>query len=166
MPDGLAEDRAVGYQLNKTVLFPAGNRWASSKQLLLVFLTMARHGTRFWLRLSNGDKHRLPGFVFREWLERHWIVRVGKSTIARLAANIVDVIADGKLALMNLKRETLCSIPSSWRAVERARIYAEGGIREAGERQRAIQDMCSGPQSEANSFSRPDVESFGSLGRK
>lgn len=126
---------------------------------------MSRHGTRYFLKLSNGEKHRLPGHLFREWIERHWIVRIGRSTIARLADRIIDVLVDGTLALMNTDRTLLVSIPSSWRAVERARIYADGGIREAAERQRAIQEMC-GPQSEANSFTRPDVESFGTLGRK
>jgi len=103
---------------------------------------MAKHGARFTVTLEDGKKHRMPAYRWREWVERKWLLRHPESTNARLAPGYQIRIIDGEWGLYNANKEWCASIPSSWAAVERARVYSPKGIREAGERQRAIQEMC------------------------
>lgn len=104
---------------------------------------MAKHGTRFTITLPDGKKHRMPAYRWREWVDRKWIVRRAESTNARLAEGYhIRFDENGNPGLYNSNRVYMASIPSSWAAVERARVYSPRGIRESAERQRAIQEMC------------------------
>ena len=94
-------------------------------------------------------------------MERKWFV-VAAPRIAKARIGVFVEFVGGQVHVTNHNIKFSYPIPSSWRAVERARVMATGGIREAGERQRAIQEMC-GPLSVRNQITRPDIESFGTL---
>lgn len=122
---------------------------------------MAYAKKQYFIRLANGQKHRLRGDRFREWIDRKFAYVVGER-IANLAPDVTLYLVDGELQPFLPNDLQGKSIPSSWRLVEGARVYHQRGIREAGERTRAIQEMC-GPQSIKNEICYPDLESFGTL---
>lgn len=123
---------------------------------------MARAKIKFTISL-NGIVHETSGAIFREYVSLGWLVETRKRH-ARPAKGVDGWIdhRDRTIHLVNTEAKIGVSIPCSWSACEKARVYSERGIREAGERQRAIQEMC-GPLTQKNSFSYPNVESFGSL---
>lgn len=100
-------------------------------------------GKPYQIRLSNGDKHRLPRSTWREYAEKGWIVATSER-VARLADHMEAWFDElGCLQMLNTITDEGFPVPSSWRLVENAAIYSQrGGSLDPDTRQREIQLMA------------------------
>lgn len=74
----------------------------------------------------RGFRWRVPNAEWGEYVRRGFFERVS-SRVAQLRRGVDIVWEDGRHALRDRSRQTEVSIPSSWRLVERAALFATNG---------------------------------------
>jgi len=103
---------------------------------------------RYQVVLSGKIPHEINAINFLTMVGAGWLYRTGPNT-ARVKPGILAWVEGPELRLKNPETNAGVSIPSSWRAVERARVFGDKGIVGDTERTRAIQENY-GPKSSAN----------------
>lgn len=136
-------------------------------------LCMARNQKPFLVRLVHLEKsHILEKARWQEYVQRTLLVPVllagvPSHRIAEPAPGVIaQILPDRTLAFWDLRKFADYSIPSSWRLIERAMLFAnQGRFLSLELLQREIQEQYAGPESQAREIERRLNDFFGQQGQ-